>query len=268
MSHTRRGVLLTIAGMAGCLGRDGPLGSPSPTPMPDVRLGEFVHRHSFLHRVHPDTLGVMAPGARQFLFVGVDAVDADHPPAPTDLALVADDRYVGWTEFEGRGPISLETGVNRKRPYDPEALVGWIGFDLPVPFDAPSAKIERNDVSPTVNWPVPDAVLTALGQPAPSLEDSNVRVPEAVAPDEPVELTFDIENTGSVPGVFRACLNNLGPLYAPSSIQRVLEPGEAVTERRTIDYYTDMDMSTGAIRFRLVTPHQSFGFNVAIQSAG
>lgn len=268
MSHTRRGVLLTMAGMAGCLGRSGPLGSPSPTPTPDVRLGEFVHRHSFLHRVHPDTLGVMAPGDRQFLFVGVEAIDADPPPEPAALELVADDRYGGWVEFEGRGPVSLETGVNRERPYDPDALVGWVGFDLPVPFEAPTANIERTDVSPTVSWAVPEDVLAALEQPAPSLEVSNVRAPETVAPDEPVEVTFDIENTGSVPGVFRGCLNNLGPLYAPSSIRRVLEPGDAVTERQTIDYYTNMDMSTAAIRFRLITPHQSFGFDVTVHSAG
>jgi hypothetical protein len=210
----------------------------------------------------------MAAGDRQFLFVGVEAIDADPPPEPADLAFVADERHGGWAEYEGRGPISLETGVNRQRPYDPGELVGWVGFDLPVPLEAASATIERTDVSPAVTWSVPEDVLTALQQGAPSLEVSNVRAPETVAPNEPVEVTFDIENTGSVPGVFRACLNNLGPLYAPSSIRRVLEPGAAVTERQTIDYFTDMEMSTDAIRFRLVTPHQSFGFDVAIQSAG
>jgi len=210
----------------------------------------------------------MAPGDRQLLFVGVEAIDADPPPEPADLGFVADDRYGGWVEFEARGAVSLDTGVNRERPYDPEALVGWVGFDLPVPFEATTAKIERVDVSPIVTWSVPEDVLAALEQPAPLFEVSNFQAFETVATDEPVEVTFDIENAGSVPGVFRACLNKLGPLYAPSPIRRTLVPGESVTVGQTIDYYTDVDMSAEAIRFRLVTPRQSFGGNVRVRSAG
>ncbi len=266
MTHTRRAVLVSLAGLAGCLGRAGPIGSPSPTA--EVTLGGFVHRHSFLHLVHPDTLGVMAPADRQFLFVGVNAVDADTPPAPDDLELVAGDRHAGWTAFGGEAPTTLETGVNRDRPYDPEALMGWVGFDLPVPLSSGTARIGRTDVTGSRSWSVPDDVVSALREPAPDFRVTNIDAPETTALNGPVAVTFDIENVGSVSGTFRASLNNLGPLYGPSPIRVGIDAGETVTHRHEISYFLNMETQADAIRFRLVTPHRSFRHEVSVTRDG
>lgn len=268
MTHTRRAVLASVAGLAGCLGRAGPITSPSPTQSAEVTLGEFVHRHSFLHLVHPDTLGVMAPADRQFLFVGINAVDADPPPTPSDFELVAGDRHPGWAAFEGEEPTSLETGVNRDRPYAPEELVGWIGFDLPVPLSSETARIERTDVTGPRSWAVPDAVVSALREPAPEFRVSDFDAPASTAPDEPVEVTFDVENVGQVPGTFRASLNNLGPLYGPSPIRTAVEAGETVTVSHEISYFREMESSADTIRFRVVTPAGSFGHEVTVKQDG
>ena len=267
MTHTRRAVLASIAGLAGCLGRTGPVGTPSRTAAPDLTIGGFVHRHSFLHRVHPDTLGVAAPGDRQFLFVGVNAVDADTPPSPGALELVAGDRYPGWAAYDGEGPTSLDTGVNRDGPYDPAELVGWVGFDLPVPLPPESARIERTDAPGIPSWTVPDDVVTALQQPAPAFVVSDFDAPETTAPDDPVAVTVAIENVGPVPGTFRASLNNLGPLYAPAPIRTVVEAGATTVNRHEISYHTELETSAD-IRFRLVTPDGSFRHEVSVTPAG
>lgn len=267
MAFSRRTVLASVATLAGCLGT-GPVGTGSPMSDPALRLDGYVDRHSFLHFVHPDTMGVKAPRDRQFLFVGVNAVDVESPPEPGDLAFVADRRVRGWVEYDGEAPYAMQTGVGSDRPYGPEALVGWVGFDLPVPLAADTARIERTDIPGNPSWPVPDAVVTALQEPAPPFRVSGFDAPATTAPDEAVEVTFEVENVGPGSGTLRACLNNLGPMYGPSPIRLRVEAGGTVTHRHSITYHRELETAVDNLRFRLVTPHRSFRHEVAVNHNG
>lgn len=266
MSPTRRTFLAgvpTLAGLAGCVGGEDPgvtetttgatapsttTGAPTtaastgtatdattasstdaPTADGPVSVSTVSPQTSFFRITMVDWMDVLAPTDRQFVFTDVTATADGAVPSPDAFALTADGRrFDGWTRYDGERPFYVAgdgwTG------YDEESASGWIGFDLPRPFEGDALSLAVGG-HVDASGPLDDRVVAWLRDP-PAIEVSNVRTPDRVAGDEPIEVRFDAGNVGGHAGVCRASLNSGGVNYLFEPIRLALDPGESTTHTR------------------------------------
>jgi hypothetical protein len=302
MPSGRRAVLASIGtaaiGLSGCLGGGSPAeptrtstATPTETPAGDaatlgdavavdgatVTVSDLVTAHSVRYLSAPDAMDVHPADGDQFVFVAVAADGSGTPPAPDRFGLVADDaRYGSGIEYLGPARVAAPVTGRRYGESNPE---GFLGFRVPAPLDAESVVVvlgsdgpERTDTPPepgdvVAEWTVPPAAADPLRSPPPAFSAA-ADVPESVPADEPIPVTIDVTNEGDGPGVFRAAINQQGPLYGAEGIDRSLAAGESATHGTTVDYYLDDDAAPGRVRFAVVGPDLSELFEVTLDGGG
>lgn len=262
--RTRRALLHTgtvcLAGLfAGCIGGsadsspDEPTDTTSATTDTTTRtVGDPLHvgdartvgdatvavtgatvADSFFYLTTPDSMAVGGDTDTRYLFVDVTA-DGD-PPASRALHLVtADDAVRGTVKpvVDGREVHVYDHGLAYTR--DESDGEGWVVFPVTAPrSDPPVVRWDAGDDRPT--WQLPDDATAALAAPTPRFELVAFDVPASVAADDPIPVSLTVRNVGEGDGIFRAVLNESGPMYAPHSTTAELPAGEEHTLEWTVD---------------------------------
>lgn len=257
---SRRSYLTTVsalaAGLAGCVGDAGTGSDPaatetisrtasdSPTatePSPSstgaaaaagfdpatvVVYGAAV-QHSIRHISNVDWNGIHTVEGKQFVFVGVDATEADRAPDRTAFSLAADGEAIAATDLAQSGHQPYDPAIGG-RPYDPRSEYdanrrGWLCFVAPTALDAPPRLRVGDGDAATEREPTG---VDAAAAPPPAWEFS-ASAPESVAPEETFDLEMVATNVGDGAGVFRGAVNFSFPYYYPKGFDVVLEPGES-----------------------------------------
>ncbi|WP_435178289.1 hypothetical protein [Halorussus sp. AFM4] len=254
--RSRRALLragaLAATGLAGCVGElddwpdgteterrrsDETIGSPetrSTTPEPTteapaVELEPVAVRSSFFYLDGPQTVGVEAEEGTQFAFVRVRP--RTDSPRPSDVALVADDRHFWGTVAPGDvgGPRRL-TGLGSVYRAG-EDRPGWVAFEVPNPLDAEEVALTYDGRDRSLG----DAAVSALRAPPADFELAAFDAPDRVAPGASFDVSAEVENVGEGDGVFRASLNELGPVYGPNRASVAVPADESRERTWTVD---------------------------------
>lgn len=271
--RSRRALLRTgavaVAGLAGCVGslRDADdVRSPSETTrrsrhetvtgdetrsttdapttrVPAVELDPIDVRSSFFYLSTPDSLGVEAVEATQFVFVEVRP--RTDSPRPSDFALVADDRHFWGTLAPGD-----VGGPHRLSEFGPvyragKRRSGWVAFEVPNPLDAEEVALTYDDWS----WSVGETDLADLRAPPADFELVSFDAPQEVSHDESFDVSLVVENAGEEDGVFRASLNQAGPTYAPHRAE--VRVPESERRERTWTFGESVVPGTERVNLRL-----------------
>lgn len=224
-----------------------------------VRPAAAWAQHATLHLTSADQMGVSGFGDRQACFVRVRvSVGADGPtPALGDFSLrAAGESSTAKTRLGVAAPYRVfpdEAAYGTDYPTDSGG--GWFAFLLPPSLPA--------DVSPTLvvqfggeaegglRWPLPEAAVAALRAPAPDFAVRSLDVPDSVAPDEPIEVSWAVENRGG-PATFHAALNEQGPRYFPHQLRTHVPAGERVPASVTVEPNGEWGADAVDLAFRSV----------------
>lgn len=230
---SRRAYLATLAaaGLAGCIGEipganESPSDSPTATTAPgtaarpDVTVGAAAVQYSYRHIEQVDWNGIQRADG-QFVFVTVDAREADSPPGPEAFSLVADEEAYEPTELEHSMPVTVDVPGRAYSVGDEHSEDrGWLAFETPAELAAaPSLRMERDSVPAT--WELDTEKATA---PPPAWEWS-ADAPATVAPESTFEISVTAENVGDGSGTFRGAVNFSYPMYMPKPVEITLAPG-------------------------------------------
>lgn len=192
----------------------------------DVTPRAVAVQDSAFYLATPDTLGVLSFDDRQAVIVAV-SVDGEPRPAPDDFTLGIEDPVPGWVTYDD---VSGTQFRERGAIYDSDQDgTGWIGFDAPKPIatDDPRLRVQLGDeATEPVRWSLPDYATGRLQEP-PAFACDDVSAPDAVARDEPIEVSVRVSNEGAGVGRFRAALNETGPAYRFETVETDLGPGNS-----------------------------------------
>lgn len=251
---SRRAYLTTLAaaGLAGCIGNplgsnadsptdtdtttDSPTATPTdsptdtatttPTPSrPAVTVESAAVQYSYRHIENVDWNAVQTADG-QFVFVTVDAREAEPVPEREAFSLVTDDERYDPDDIEYSQMVDLDVSGGAYAPEREDAqLRGWLLFEVPAQLESgPSLRLERDTDS--WEWTI-DAEKATTPPPA---WEWTVSVPETVAPDETFDIVVSAENVGDGPGTFRGAVNFSHPMYRPKGFDIALDSGEAGEE--------------------------------------
>lgn len=194
-----------------------------------AQVAEVVVQDSFVHLGSPDTKTVS--GEDQYLFARV-ALDGGVAP-PMDAYSV----QVGTVETEPHepyGPGYYQIGGTEVDPYRPEEGGGWLVVTLPESLQAPRGSLTLTVDETAVSWTLPEDALARLRQAPPEFDLRTYEVQPTSTGK--VRFTLEVANVGSVPGTFRAAINQTGPGYAPVTTAAIdVGAGETETWQRTED---------------------------------
>lgn len=235
-----------------------------------VAPSDAWHQHSVVHLTSPDTMSVEAFGDRQVLFVQVSVAvsAADGPvPAPSDFRLDAGDVSVDGRTSVDDFPAqrTLPDGRHDGGVHSTDEPGGWIVFPLPDGITADEATLSvqfGGENEGQVRWPLPADVLASLRDEPPAFSLESLDVPGIVPPDEPFEVVFAVSNDGG-PGVFRAAVNELGPMYAPHPVRLAVDAGGAASA--SVDIDTHVRSGSDEVRIEVVTTRRSVTRTVRVQ---
>ncbi|MFC7059306.1 hypothetical protein [Halovenus salina] len=229
---SRRAYLVTlVAGVAGCAGNSADTDSSptaasdttpteTPTPHPAVSVEASAVQYSYRHIEQVDWNGIQ-PADGQFVFVAVDASEAESAPERTAFSLVTADGSHRPIETENRQPLDLDVSEGLDTQMDTQS---WelLTFEVPARLDTtPSLRLERG--ADSWEWRLDTEKATA---PPPAWEWS-ASAPETVAPDETFDITIAAENVGDGPGTFRGAVNFSYPTYRPKGFDIVPDADES-----------------------------------------
>lgn len=225
---------LTLAGLAGCLGRSDDTGTPTDdtgTPTddnPTTTTQTYDGVEVSLEAVQPGVVELISPDS-----VGVHDTDRQFVSVQVDTAGVAPPRDAFALQFDGVAypPADLDDyrlyrEYGDSTGYTDDRGSGWLLFELPPTGDASAA---------AVTWPggrftLPETARRQLSTSAPSLSVA-FSGPDTAAVGDAPPLSVEVTNESDVPGQFVAGLNRTGPLvaYIPVTALSVLVPaGETV----------------------------------------
>lgn len=239
-------------------------GEPGTVDGTSVAPVDASVQHSAFYRLTPDTFGVVSFEDRHGLFVTLDVTGDGPRPDPGDFALTVDGSEGGWTRYGGVPGERFRRGA----PYtygsdDP----GWVGFDTPAPADVGTARVRvqfGGESEGALRWSLPETVRAALERPAPAFETKSFHAPEAVSPGDPVTVTGTAVNRGDGPGVFRAAVNQTGPMYRPETVAFPLDAGESREWSIVVASSTE---GVDSISYSVYTPGFSTNGTVEVRSS-
>lgn len=261
-----------LASLAGCIDGQNDGGGGTTTPDPDgsgtpstpttdertpaverlsigetaagsVTVQDVTVRQSFRYLTLPDALDVHGPSDRQFVVAEVSASGPeDGRPARDAFGLtVGGETYDPLTDIEGAGLHDIRFGGPPYPPkLDEDPAEGFLLFEIPEGISADSAAValdagETVDSADKVRWSLPADNLAALTPPHPETRLVSIEVPDSVSGESiPVELT--VANEGEADGVFRAAINNEGPLYGARPLDVSVPAGEERTVEESVAY--------------------------------
>lgn len=259
---SRRAYLATLAaaGLAGCIegapgsAPESPTETDSPTATtapdtgshPEVAVEAAAVQYAYRHIENVDW-NAIRPADGQFVFVTVDAREADPVPGRDAFTLAAAGEFYDPVEIEQRYPVDLDVPGEPYMPHEDAEPRGWFVFDVPAQLDtAPSLRLER-DTGP-LEWELDTEKATA----PPPEWDWTASAPETVAPEETFDITVSAENVGDGPGTFRGAVNFSYPLYRPKGFDIPLEPG--ASGEATISASSEGAESGRELEYGLRTP--------------
>jgi len=218
----RRHFLKTLpltACMAGCL-------DESSTDQESTSV-TIELRSSYRYGVNDDGIGVKTPNYDQFVFI-------TPPDSAGDLAPSAYHLDLGDEEYR---PARSVPGFSSRTPtveevYTEENKSGPLMFDLPT-TQTESASLQYDGTS----YPLSEDARTQLAT-APEFSLDFVSVPEAVGPNENVELSITVTNDGDAAGTYLAGCRVAG---LPRDINVPVEAGETKSGGVTFQPPPDSD---------------------------
>lgn len=235
-----------------------------------VTADEVWVQHTTLSLAGADQMDVARFGDRQLLFVSVSVVPEGPVPTVSDFNVaVGETRATGYTDVGDMQSyrIAPDNG-GRGKDYSSDTPDGWLAFSLPTSLsDIENATFSVRSGTKTedqIQWPVPDSIIGSLRASPPALTLEAVDVPDTVAPDEPFDVTVTVANAGG-PGVFRAAVNETGPLYAPHPVRMAIDAQEKRSTSISIDTHVRSD--TKKVQFRLVTTDKSVDRTVEVKES-
>jgi hypothetical protein len=170
--------------------------------------------------VHPDPLRIEGS---QFVVADV-AVEGSNTPEVTDLDVAVE------TDAADRS--------DRRYVHAERNDEGRQRFGFPVPVDpAPSeaAVVRRPDRGPVVRWPLPDALVTALGR-VPDFGVTSFEMPDTAVHESTIETTVGVTNDGERDGRFLAEVGNTSLSDQPE-VTADVPVGGTVTVTAEVDAY-------------------------------
>ncbi len=223
---------LAAAGTAGCIG--GSAGSTTGAPTdhgsagsrtasrPAVTVEAAAVQYAYRHIENVDWNGIRSADG-QFVFVTVDATDAEQPPNRDAFRLVTADDVYEPADIRDTAPVGLDVPGG---PYTPEQEneepTGWLAFSVPARLDTePSLRLDAENNS----WK--RRLDTEKATAPPPAWDWTASAPETVRPGERFTITVTADNVGDGPGTFRGAVNFSFPLYRPEGFDIVLDSGES-----------------------------------------
>jgi hypothetical protein len=268
---SRRAYLATLSAvaLAGCIGdspgsgTDSSPGSGTDSSMdtasrPDITIEAAAVQYAYRHIYQVDW-NAIRPADGQFVFVTVDARDADLSPDREAFTLAADDEVYDPVEIQNRYPVDLDVPGEPYKPTEDAEPRGWLVFEVPATLDsAPSIRLERGGDS--WGWDLDTAKATA---PPPAWEWS-VDVPETVTPDSTFDITVTAENVGDGPGTFRGAVNFSYPLYQPKGFDISLAAGES--GEATVSASSKNAEPGKELEYRIRTPAGKSKVSVTVES--
>jgi hypothetical protein len=211
-----------------------------------ARVSNVAVQESFLYLDTPDSLGVHAADGTQFVFATVASSGPD-APAADELAVAA-----GGTRHRGDVNASPAPVVDgRGYVYAPGESGGWVLFPLPNPVAGDGARVVWSAGDATVAWRLGDDAAAALSSQPASFRLHRFDLPSSVTPEQSVRVRVVVESTGHGSGVFRAALNQTGPLYASTPVRVAADAGERVEWTHTFDSHVGRDVSELSFSLRL-----------------
>ena len=231
---SRRCYLATLAatGLAGCVGEppgtesDPPSDSPTATtapgthPRPPVSVEAAAVQYSYRHIENVDWNGIQ-PANGQFVFVTVDAREAETPPVRGAFTLAVDGETYDPVDLPHDMPVDLDV-PGRAYTIDSEHTEnrGWLVFETPAQLNAdPLLRLDRDPAPATWELDVPKATA-----PPPEWEWT-ASAPATVASGSTFEITITAENVGDGAGTFRGAVNFSYPMYMPEGFDIPLDSG-------------------------------------------
>lgn len=223
---SRRAYLATLVavGLAGCVDdppgtdspeSDSPADSPTASPTPtdsaagsadDVVVEAAAVQYAYRHIESVDWNAIQ-PADGQFVFVTVDAGEAQSPPDPTAITLVADGERYDHEDIADRMPVDLEVGGSAYLPdRDGAENRGWLAFETPAQLDDdPTLRLEAG------SEPRDFDLSSDRATSAPPEWEFDVDAPGTVAPESTFDIATTAENVGDGAGTFRGAVNFSSP---------------------------------------------------------
>jgi hypothetical protein len=209
---SRRSYLATLAaaGIAGCIGDSPATGtdSESPTattapgtaPQPDTAVEAAAVQYAYRHIEQVDWNGIHSADG-QFVFVTVDASEADTAPARSAFSLVGNGEQYDPIELAHPYVVDLDVPGNAEEPDgdDPETH-GWLAFETPAQLgDDSRLRLDRDPAPPT--WRLDTEKATA----PPPAWDWHASAPDTVGPESTFGITIPPRTsaTGPAPSAAR-----------------------------------------------------------------
>lgn len=242
---SRRAYLATLitAGLAGCLGN-----TSETSSRPVVTIEAAAVQYAYRHIENVDWNGIRTADG-QFVFVTIEASEADPIPSQNEFRLVVDDDLHDPIHFEQNIPpqtLDVPGELYRTEENDGESR-GWLGFEVPAQLDTePSLRLE-NDAG-SWKWELDTEKATA---PPPGWEWA-ASAPDTVAPGETFDITVSAENVGNGPGTFRGAVNFSYPLYMPEGFDIVLDSRDSGEAKVSADIKAGH--SGGMVTYQVRTP--------------
>ena len=225
-------VSLTTTGLVGCVGNtpstrtessaDTATTMPGTPARPAMTIEAAAVQYAYRHIENVDWNAIRTADG-QFVFVTVDAREADPAPDRDAFTLVTADETHDPVDIQERYPVGLDVPGE---PYPSEQRGGesrgWLVFETPAQLDtAPSLRMERGTDS--WEWRLDTEKATT---PPPAWEET-ASIPDTGAPEATFDIPVSAENVGDGPGTFRGAVNFSYPLYRPKGFDIVLDPMES-----------------------------------------
>lgn len=261
--------LPAVTAFAGCTAGSGSgTRSPSGTPIPGESTVEAKLTSAYRYVVNVDGIDVRPPERDQFAFVRPPALDGtprptgggSGPEVPPGTPAGAPPDAFELALDEGRfAPVDLDVDPGPLMPgiggvYVEETRRGWFAFDVPA-VDTEQAALVHDGV----RYPLADEVRERLAA-APDFRLESVSVPDAIGPDEEIELGVTVTNEGDREGVFLAGFRHSG---MPRAVNVRAETGETASE--TVRY--EALYESGTMTFDFDHAGGDENYEVTIRSA-
>ncbi|WP_440989638.1 hypothetical protein [Haloarchaeobius baliensis] len=247
----RRALLSTsgvvLAGLAGCLSEssdddepandttnstDTPTDAPTTEPPRSAVTVSLESYQPAIIQLATDSIHT-ASEAGAYLFLSVDASEADDPPSRSDFAFELDGTSHSPVKPDER---RLWRQYSEDGSYGGENATGWLLFELPEAAAAEDARVTW----PDGEWRPGESLRTRLAAEYPPMS-MEFSVPETVPNGEHPMVTITVQNEGAVDARFVAGLNRVGPriAYTPVAAPSFVVPaGGSETWEHTGDYDT------------------------------
>ncbi|WP_224270290.1 DUF4352 domain-containing protein [Haloprofundus salinisoli] len=255
----------------------------SATPMQELRVGETadidgasvtvsaIDAQESVYVTQIDWMDVLTAPPARFVFASVTVETESQFPASRFSLVDGDGRISSHTDFGNRPGYAvlpdsaLSSGGEPNRSLSADGSEGWIGFQVPAPYDGNKLEVALAADGEAATWELPEKSVETLRAPLPTFEYAEVQIPEVAPLNGSFEVTVSVRNTSDTDGTFRGSPNVNEMLYGPFSL--FVPAGSEKTwktEMRTSEY---ADEKGDEIGLSLFSPLETIERTVVAESA-